>query len=243
VSDVSPLDKHLELIKRVVPGGQARRRDLQPGRSQFGLDHRGAEEGRTGRRRDAGGGRAAARTVDVASAAQSLVGKVDVIYAPTDNNVMSAFEGIIKVASRPRSRWLRRHRRGHPWRRRGAGPELLRHRPPDRQIVVRILKGEAAGKIASQTSTTFELHVNPGAAQKQGVTLSDELISRPRWWSSKPEAGGARDAPHPIPATSFLLEVSDMSLIASLGAIEIGLIFGLVALVSSCRFASSTFRT
>lgn len=31
---------------------------------------------------------AAARTVDVASAAQSLVGKVDVIYAPTDNNVI-----------------------------------------------------------------------------------------------------------------------------------------------------------
>jgi putative ABC transport system substrate-binding protein len=44
------------------------------------------------------------------------------------------------------------------------------------KIVVRILKGEAAGKIAPQTSTTFELHVNPAAAQKQGVTLSDELI-------------------------------------------------------------------
>ena len=42
--------------------------------------------------------------------------------------------------------------------------------------MVRVLKGEAAGKIASQTSTTFELHVNPAAAQKQGVTLSDELL-------------------------------------------------------------------
>ena len=40
----------------------------------------------------------AARTVDVAPAAKSLIGKVDVIYAPTDNNVMSAFEGIVKVA-------------------------------------------------------------------------------------------------------------------------------------------------
>ena len=44
------------------------------------------------------------------------------------------------------------------------------------KIVVRVLKGEAAGKIASQTSTTFELHVNPAAALKQGVTLSDELV-------------------------------------------------------------------
>ena len=30
--------------------------------------------------------------------------------------------------------------------------------------------------IASQSSTTFELHVNPAAAQKQGVVLSDELV-------------------------------------------------------------------
>ena len=41
---------------------------------------------------------------------------------------------------------------------------------------MRILKGEAPGKIASQMSETFELHVNPAAAQKQGVTLSDELV-------------------------------------------------------------------
>jgi putative ABC transport system substrate-binding protein len=44
------------------------------------------------------------------------------------------------------------------------------------KIVVRILQGQAAGTIASQTSNTFELHVNPGAALKQGVTLSDELV-------------------------------------------------------------------
>ena len=41
---------------------------------------------------------------------------------------------------------------------------------------MRVLNGEAAGRIASQTSTTFELHVNPGAALKQGVTLPDELV-------------------------------------------------------------------
>jgi putative ABC transport system substrate-binding protein len=44
------------------------------------------------------------------------------------------------------------------------------------KVVVRILNGEQPGKIASQTSNTFELHVNPAAAQKQGVTLSDELV-------------------------------------------------------------------
>ena len=44
------------------------------------------------------------------------------------------------------------------------------------QMVVRILKGEKPGDIASETSSTLELHVNPGAAQKQGITLSEALV-------------------------------------------------------------------
>ena len=44
------------------------------------------------------------------------------------------------------------------------------------RMVVRILKGEQPGAIASETSSNLELHVNPGAAKKQGVTLSDALL-------------------------------------------------------------------
>ena len=44
------------------------------------------------------------------------------------------------------------------------------------KVVVRILKGEKPGAIASETSSKLELYVNPGAAAKQGVTLSDALI-------------------------------------------------------------------
>ena len=120
---------------------------------------------------------AAARTVDVSSAAQSLVGKADVIYAPTDNNVMSAFEGIVKVAQQAKLPVVAADTDAV---KRGAVAALgLNYYDLGRQtgkVVVRILKGEAPGKIASQVSSTFELHVNPTAAQKQGVTLSDELI-------------------------------------------------------------------
>jgi putative ABC transport system substrate-binding protein len=42
--------------------------------------------------------------------------------------------------------------------------------------VVRILKGEKPGDIASETSAKLQLFVNPGAAEKQGVTLSDALV-------------------------------------------------------------------
>ena len=43
-------------------------------------------------------------------------------------------------------------------------------------MVVRILKGEKPGDIKPEVSTKIELFVNPGAAEKQGVKLSDALI-------------------------------------------------------------------
>ena len=47
---------------------------------------------------------------------------------------------------------------------------------PYREMVVRILKGEKPGDIASETSNKLSLHVNPGSAQKQGVTLPEDLV-------------------------------------------------------------------
>jgi len=44
------------------------------------------------------------------------------------------------------------------------------------QLVVRVLKGEAPGSIASQVSPTLELLVNQAAARRQGLALSDALL-------------------------------------------------------------------
>jgi putative ABC transport system substrate-binding protein len=44
------------------------------------------------------------------------------------------------------------------------------------QLVVKILKGAKPGSLAWETSSKLELYVNPGAASRQGVTLSDALI-------------------------------------------------------------------
>ena len=176
VSDLSPLDKHLALIKRVVPNGKRVGVIYSPGEANSvaivdALKKAVPAAGLTLVEA------AAARTVDVASAAQSLVGKVDVIYAPTDNNVMSAFEGIVKVAQQAKIPVVAADTDGV---KRGAVAALgLNYYDIGHQtgkIVVRILKGEAPGTIASQTSSTFELHVNPAAALKQGVTLPEELV-------------------------------------------------------------------
>ena len=94
-----------------------------------------------------------------------------------NNNVMSAFEGIVKVAQQAKIPVVAADTDAV---KRGAVAALgLNYYDIGQQtgkIVVRILQGQAPGTIASQTSKTFELHVNPGAALKQGVTLSDELL-------------------------------------------------------------------
>jgi putative ABC transport system substrate-binding protein len=176
VSDLSPLAKHLELIRKVTPGAKRVGVIYSPGEANSvaiveALKKEAAAAGMTLVEASA------ARSVDVASAAQSLVGKADVIYAPTDNNVMSAFEGIVKVAQQAKLPVVAADTDAV---KRGAVAALgLNYYDLGRQtgkVVVRILNGEQAGTIASQVSSTFELHVNPAAAEKQGVTLSDELI-------------------------------------------------------------------
>ena len=120
---------------------------------------------------------AAPRTVDVAAAARSLIGKVDVIYTNTDNNVVSAYESLVKVGNDAKIPLIASDTDSV---KRGAIAALgINYHDLGVQtgkLVGRILKGEKPGELASETSTKLELFVNPGAAAKQGVTLPEALI-------------------------------------------------------------------
>lgn len=176
VSDKLPLDKQVALIKRVVPKVKTVGMVYNPGEANSvvvvkELKSLLAKEGLSLREA------AAPRTVDIASAAKSLVGKVDVIYTNTDNNVVSAYEALVKVANESKVPLVAADTDSV---KRGAIAALginysdLGHQTG--KVVARILKGEKPGAIPSQTSDNLELFVNPGAAQKQGVTLSQDLI-------------------------------------------------------------------
>lgn len=176
VSDMSPLQNQIDLILKVVPKAKRVGVIYNPGEANSVAIVNELKKLLAAKNMSLVEA-SAARTVDVSSAAQSLVGKVDVIYAPTDNNVMSAFEGIVKVAEQTKLPIVAADTSAV---KRGAAAAIgLNYYDLGRQtgkIVVRILNGEAPGKIASQTSTTFELFVNPKAAQRQGLTLSSELV-------------------------------------------------------------------
>ncbi len=176
VSDKLPLDKQVALIKRVVPKAKTVGMVYNPGEANSvvvvkELKELLAKDGLTLKEA------AAPRTVDIGPAAKSLIGKVDVIYTNTDNNVVSAYESLVKVANESKIPLVAADTDSV---KRGAVAALginygdLGHQTG--KVVVRILKGEKPGAIASQTSDNLELFVNTGAAAKQGVTLSPELV-------------------------------------------------------------------
>ena len=176
VSDALPLAPQIELIKKVKPGVKHVGMVYSPGEvnSTIVAKELKAELAKQGMSLVEA---SAARTVDVPSAAKSLVGKVDVIYTTTDNNVVSAYESLYKVAVDSK---LPLVAADTDTVKRGAVAALgQNYYDMGRQtgkLVVRILKGEKPGAIAPEVGTKLNLVVNPAAAEKQGLKLSPELV-------------------------------------------------------------------
>lgn len=176
VSDVLELTRQMELVKQIVPDATRVGMVYNPGEANSNvvvnrLKELLPEMGMTLLTA------AAPRTVDVSSAARSLVGKVDVIYTNTDNNVVSAYESLVKVGNETKIPLVASDTDSV---KRGAiaalGIDYYQHGIQAGKIVLRILNGEKPGDIEPQTSDNLRLFVNPGAAAKQGVTLSQELL-------------------------------------------------------------------
>ncbi|MEE1620875.1 ABC transporter substrate-binding protein [Zafaria sp. Z1313] len=110
---------------------------------------------------------------EVQQAAQSL--DVDAFYVPTDNNVVSALESVIQVAETRKVPIVAGE--GDSVARGavatyGINYEQLGYQTGE--MAVKILKGEAEpASMAVETQSDLELYVNPGAAERMGVTLPD----------------------------------------------------------------------
>ncbi|MCA8278042.1 ABC transporter substrate-binding protein [Burkholderia cepacia] len=176
VSDKLPLDRQVALIKRVVPNAKTVGMVYNPGEANSvvvvkELKEILAKQGMTLKEA------AAPRTVDIGPAAKSLIGKVDVIYTNTDNNVVSAYEALVKVANEAKIPLVAGDT--DSVKRGGIAALGINYGDLGRQtgkVVARILKGEKPGAIASETSNNLELFANTGAAAKQGVTLAPDLL-------------------------------------------------------------------
>ncbi len=178
VSDRLPLAPQIDLLLKVKPSAKRVGYVYSPGEvnSVVVLKELKAELAKRGMTVVEA---AAPRTVDIPSATKSLVGKVDVMYTSTDNNVVSAYEAMVRVAQEAKLPLVA----SDPGSvKRGATAALgMNYYDMGRQagkMVDKILKGTKPGTIAPETGNKLALVVNPEAAKKQGVPLSNDLIKQ-----------------------------------------------------------------
>ncbi|MEH6404502.1 MAG: ABC transporter substrate-binding protein [Sneathiella sp.] len=176
-SDMSPISKHLELIKTVVPNAKKVGVLYNPGEANSvtlleALERDAPALGLTIVRAGANNSGA------VLSSARSLVGKADVIYVPTDNTIVSAFEAVVKVGIDGQIPVFAGDTDSV---KRGAAAALgFNYYDVGRQtgkLVAKIFEGANPGDLAVELPTILELFVNPASAEKMGLTIPASVIS------------------------------------------------------------------
>ncbi len=177
VTDMLPIESHLDMLERAVPDAKRIGTVYNPGEAnsvalvdmiEKRMEARGMELVRA----------AATKTSEVLGAARSLVGKADAIYLTTDNTVISAVEAVISVGERAKIPVFAADTATVS---RGAvaalGFDYYDHGRQTGAMVARILEGTNPGEMDVESVDTLDLFVNPAAAQRMGISLPDTLIS------------------------------------------------------------------
>lgn len=178
VSDLTPIRKHLAMVKEVLPEAKNLGVIYNPGEAnsvslvkliklhapELGLQVVEA---------------ASPKSADVQTATRSLMGKVDAIYLPTDNTVISAIEGVVKIAEQADIPLFAGDTDSVN---RGAVAALgFNYYEVGRQtggMLVKVLKGASPSELPVEGIDKTELFVNPAAAERMGLTLSPEFIAK-----------------------------------------------------------------
>jgi putative ABC transport system substrate-binding protein len=178
ISDLSPIGAHVALIRELVPNAKAVGFIFNPGETNSValLRRFKAEAGKAGLTVVEA---PANRSADVQGAARGLVGRVQALYVPTDNTIVSALESVIGVAEQNKIPFIAGDTDSVE---RGALASIgFNYHDVGKEtaaLVVRVLKGEKPGAIAVAQASGTNLVVNRKAAKAQNVTLPDALVAR-----------------------------------------------------------------
>lgn len=178
ISDMSPIAEHIALIKEITPDAKKIGVVYNPGEANSVV--------LVNRLKELAGPAGleivespATKSGEVQQATLALVGKVDAIYIPTDNTVVSALEAAVSVAQENKIPLYAGDTDSVP---RGAiaaiGFNYHDVGIETGKIVVRVLNGESPGAIDVSFATGTNLVVNKGAAAKYGVTVPDSVLQR-----------------------------------------------------------------
>ena len=178
ISDMSPMADHVALIREITPNAKTIGVLFNPGEANsVSLVNRLKEVATA-----AGLAVVEApvtKSADVQAAARGLVGKVDVMYVPTDNTVVSALEAAISVAE---ENDIPFYSGDTDSVKRGTlasiGFNYFDVGVETGKVVARVLKGEKPGDIDVTFASGTDLFVNKAAAAKMGVTIPEAVIAR-----------------------------------------------------------------
>ncbi len=175
-SDMQPMDKQFELIRKFVPDAKTIGVVYNAGEANSVLQVNMAKEiadelGMTLIEASAD------TSANVLQAAQSLAGRVDAIYVPTDNTVVSAIESVVIVAEDNDIPLIVGEEGGV---RGGAlatvGIDYYELGRQTGRMALKILNGEAqAETMPIETQEDTRLIINANAAEAMGVEIPAEL--------------------------------------------------------------------
>lgn len=178
LSDMANVKEHLELIKEFIPNLKIVGIPYNPGEtnSVSMLASIKAEAEKMGIKIVES---AAPKSSDVMIAAKQLVGKVDAIYCPIDNTIISAVESVVKVGIDAQ---VPVFAGDTSTVKRGAvaavGYDYFDLGRQTGDIVVRILKGEKPGSIDVKMAKGTDLYVNLKMAKRMGIKIPKAVQDR-----------------------------------------------------------------
>ncbi len=178
VSDLLPVRKHLEMVLEYLP-------DIE----RLGVMYNAGEANSKATMetiRELSGDMGfevveatAAKTADVYQAAKSLVGRVDAVFIPTDNTIVSALESVLKVGVQNR---LPIFAADIDSVERGAaaamGFDYYRHGYQTGAMAEKILKGASPATLAVEFQEDLQLHINAVSSRKMGAEPPSALLER-----------------------------------------------------------------
>ncbi|SFQ95113.1 ABC transporter substrate-binding protein [Desulfoscipio geothermicus] len=177
-TDMNPVEKQLELIKDFVPdvknvgiiyNSSEINSDVQVKIAREAAPKLGIELQEA----------TVTASSEVMQAAQSLVGKVDAIYLPTDNMVISSLAAVLQVAEENKIPVIAGESNSVE---QGAlatiGLDYYKLGSQTAEIALRVLNGEKPQDIAVESQKDSNIVINLQAAERMGVTVSDEVKTK-----------------------------------------------------------------
>lgn len=178
LSDLSPVDQHVELIQEIMPGVKTIGVVYNPGEANAvslmkllkeSTDKRGIELVEA----------TALKSADVQTATQAISGKSDIIYALIDNTVASAIEGMIVSANQAKTPVFGA---ATSYVERGAvaslGFDYYQIGVQTADYVAAILEGKNPGEMDVKVAKGSDLVINATAAKKLGLSIPKTVLDR-----------------------------------------------------------------